>query len=147
MPRQKASTSPSDAIIEIGKKYIDNINDSIRMPHLQSASLLPSSMQEHEIDPAQEVCRKLYKYIVDFERDLDNDHEVGAALASFGSKTILYIEYLSYGPSIIIFDGFNEYGDKVKLIQHVSQLSVLLVALKKREDKPNRIGFQTDRKE
>ncbi len=36
--------------------------------------------------------------------------------------------------------------ERVQLIQHLSQLSFLLVAVKKQEDKPRRIGFIFDKK-
>jgi hypothetical protein len=41
----------------------------------------------------------------------------------------------------------NEAGEQVQLIQNISQLSVLLIAMKKRDEQPKRIGFMFDKKE
>ncbi len=60
---------------------------------------------------------------------MDNDHEIEAKLVSFGQSVALPIEDVGYyGQDIITFSGTNDAMEKVQLIQHVSQLSVLLVA-------------------
>jgi hypothetical protein len=89
---------------------------------------------------------RLSKYIKDFEAELDNDHEIGARLVSFGQNVTFHIEDIGYyGPDIITFDGRNDAMEKVQLIQHVSQLSVLLVAVRKQQEEPRRIGFILDK--
>jgi hypothetical protein len=47
-------------------------------------------------------------------------------------------------PDITTFHGFNENNEHLQLIQNVSQLSVLLVAMKQIGEKPRRIGFIWD---
>src|SRR6266699_3779245 len=102
----------------------------------------------HKLNPAEWTYERLAEYIKDFEAALDDDHEIGARLVSFGQNVTFHIENIGYyGPDIIHFDGRNEAMEKVQLIQHVSQLSVLLVAVKKQQDKPRRIGFRLDKKE
>jgi hypothetical protein len=92
--------------------------------------------------PAQLIYKQLSKYIRDFERELDEEHEIGARLVSFGSTITFHIENVRYyDPYIITFYGINDNGEKVQLIQHTSQLNVLLVAMKKLQEKPNRVGF------
>ena len=94
------------------------------------------------INPAKWAYESLMEYIKDFEAELDDNHEVGAQLVSFGQLVTFHIEAVSYdGPSIITFHGRTEAMGKVQLVQHVSQLSVLLIAVKKQQDKPRRIGF------
>lgn len=86
---------------------------------------------------------RLVKSINDFEEGLDNDHEVGARLVSFGTELTFSIEDVSYwGPDMIIFYGFNSSNKSVQLLQHLSQLSVLLVAVDKIQKEPRRIGFR-----
>ena len=49
-----------------------------------------------------------------------------------------------FAPDLITFYGADPMGAKMQLVQHVSQLNVMLVAADK-EDKaaePNRIGFK-----
>ena len=84
--------------------------------------------------------------IKDFQDNLDDEHEVGMQLASFGQSIILNVTEIGYSnPSLIHFYG-NYNGHPAHLIQHVSQLSFLLLSIPKAEpDKPaRRIGFKTD---
>lgn len=96
-------------------------------------------------NPAEWMYERLGNYIKDFEDQLDSEHEIGARLVSFGQAVTFHIHNVGYwGPDIISFDGVNSEGEKVQLIQHISQLSVLLVAMMKLEEKPRRIGFIWD---
>jgi len=82
-------------------------------------------------------------YINSFERNLDQEHEVGARLVSFGSTVTFHIQDIGYyGPDIITFYGINEHDEEIQLIQNISQLSVLLIAMKKLGGQPVRIGFK-----
>lgn len=93
-------------------------------------------------NPAKWTHERLGEYIYRFEERLDEDHEVGARLVSFGSEVTFHIEDMDFwGPDIITFHGVNSDGARVQLIQHVTQLSVLLVAMKKSGEKARRIGF------
>ena len=81
--------------------------------------------------------------IKEFEDTLDNDHEVALRLASFGQSITLSVVDIGYSnPSTLVF---HEYvGDQpATLIQHMSQLNFLLLAVKKAdpEKPPRRIGF------
>ena len=85
---------------------------------------------------------RVVRWINDFEQSLDQDHEVGARLVTFGANTTFHIDDVGYwGPDIITFYGTGEDGKKVQLLQHISQLSVLLVAVDKVAPKAKRIGF------
>ncbi len=98
-------------------------------------------------NPAKWTYTRLVEYIKDFEAELDNDHEIGARLVSFGQSITFHIQDMGYyGPDIISFDGTNDQGEKLQLIQHISQLSVLLIGMKKQNETPRRIGFILDEK-
>jgi len=87
--------------------------------------------------------------IKDFEDNLDNDHEVAIKLASFGQSVTLSVTDIGYSnPSTLVFRGYV--GDQpATLIQHMSQLNFLLVAVKKSdpEQPPRRIGFIANQEE
>jgi hypothetical protein len=73
----------------------------------------------------------------------------GALLSSFGERIFIQIKRIGFeNPYFIIFEGVNaEDGNRVHLIQHTSQISVLFVAVEvpKDEKRPaQRIGFHTD---
>lgn len=93
---------------------------------------------------ADEFHRRLINWINDFHQSLDEEHEVGARLVNFGQAITFHIEDIGYwNPSLISFQGKNQLGEPVELIQHVSQISILLVAMKRENiDQPKRpIGF------
>ncbi len=92
---------------------------------------------------AQWAYERVIQYIRNFEAQLDNAHEV--ALGFTGADAgILQIEGLGfYDPDILTFYGIDEDGLKTQLVQHVSQLNVILRAVPKHaaEEPPRRIGF------
>lgn len=97
--------------------------------------------------PAEWTYERLVKYVLQFEAQLDQDHEIGGRLVSFGPQMQFHILDLGYwNPDIITFDGLDQNGNRVRLIQHVSQLNVLLVAMQKRQPDapPRRIGFDLE---
>lgn len=93
--------------------------------------------------PAEWAYDRLVLYIRNFEAQLDSRHEIAMGFAG-GEAGVLQIEGLGYfDPDIITFYGRDEDGMKTQLVQHVSQLSVILRAVPKAapEDPPRRIGF------
>ncbi len=93
---------------------------------------------------AQWAYERLILYIQNFEKQLDGSHEVAMGFTG-GDAGILRIEGMGYfDPDIVTFYGSDATGAKTQLVQHVSQLNVMLRALPKTvEDKPaNRIGFR-----
>lgn len=107
---------------------------------------LPKAMREpaEKKSPAQWAYERVILYIQNFEKTLDNDHEVGMGFTG-GDAGVMRIEGLGYfDPDIITYYGTNGAGAKAQLVQHVSQLNVMLVASPKQANQaePNRIGFQ-----
>jgi len=94
--------------------------------------------------PAQWAYERIILYIQNFEKQLDADHEVGIGFTN-GGAGVMKIEGLGFfDPDIITYFGSNEVGAKTQLVQHVSQLNVMLVASPKHIDQaePIRIGFR-----
>jgi hypothetical protein len=93
---------------------------------------------------ASEFYDRLVKWIETFDKGLDIEHEVGVRLVSFGQTVVFSLASMSYwNPSLISFSGQTEEGDPVELIQHVSQISVLLTRLKRKDPREPKqpIGF------
>ncbi len=102
-------------------------------------------LDERARSPAASTYERLMAYVAEFEAQLDPDQEVGGRMVSFGSVVQFHILNVGYwDPDIITFDGVDETGNKLKLIQNVSQLNVLLVSMRKlkAEEAPRRIGFE-----
>ena len=93
--------------------------------------------------PAEWAYDRLVLYIRNFESQLDGAQEIAMGFAG-GDAGVLQIEGLGFfEPDLITFYGRDEDGAKTQLVQHVSQLSVILRAVPKvqPEEPPRRIGF------
>lgn len=94
--------------------------------------------------PAQWAYERLILYIKNFEEQLDTSEEVAMGFVG-GDAGVLRIEGMGYfDPDIVTFYGSDGSGARTQLVQHVSQLNVMLRALPKpREAEPaRRIGFE-----
>jgi len=116
----------------------------------EAESSLTESMRElQEIErrknnPAMWTYERLMKYIQDFEQDLDSEHEVGARFTGDGNGKMFHIQNVGYwGPDIVVFNGVypDDNNTRVQLIQHYTQLNVLLIAAPKIEETARRVGF------
>jgi hypothetical protein len=108
---------------------------------------LPTTVAEKPLEQksaAEWAYERLILYIQNFEKQLDNEHEVAMGFAG-GDVGVLRIEGMGYfDPDIVTFYGTDDIGAKTQLVQHVSQLNVMLRALPKPKElpEPNRIGFR-----
>lgn len=94
----------------------------------------PARLSVEQKSPARWAYERLILYIRNFEEQLDNQHEVAMGFAG-GDAGVLKIEGLGYfDPDIVTFYGTDPNGSKTQLIQHVTQLSVLLRAMPKQEN-------------
>ena len=94
--------------------------------------------------PAEWAYERLILYIKNFEAQLDTDQEVAMGFTDSGAG-VIRIEGMGYfDPDIVTFYGTDASGARTQLVQHVSQLNVLLRAVPKPQeaDAPRRIGFQ-----
>lgn len=94
--------------------------------------------------PAQWAYERIIMYLKNFEESLDNEHEVAMGFAG-GDAGVMRIEGMGYfDPDIVTFYGSDPTGAKTQLVQHVTQMNVMLRALPKavEQAEPNRIGFR-----
>lgn len=98
-------------------------------------------------NPVSWMYERLMDYIAEFEAKLKPDQEVGGRLTSFGSDVTFHITNIGYhGPDMLAFDGFDNSGNPIQLLQHYTQMNVLLIALPKQEKEARRIGFRMEEK-
>lgn len=127
---------------------------SIKRPNIPMHEILSKMPEVHvsEFPEFRNYNNADYQYeiicenIKDFESELDDEHEIALKLTSFGQSILLNVTGIGYSnPSIIHFYGYVN-GQKSHLIQHVSQLSFLMIATPKAEPEkpPRRIGFSMD---
>ena len=104
---------------------------------------VPATTEEKPFDPAAWMHQRLVNQIVAFEKNLGPDHEIGGRFVEGpGSEPLHISNVASWGPDMILFMGQFADGRKFELIQHYSQVSVLLVAVPKTAEQPRRIGFE-----
>lgn len=94
--------------------------------------------------PSEWAYERVILYLKTFEEQLDADHEVAMAFVG-GDAGVIRIEGVGhFAPDLITFYGSDAAGLKTQLVQHVSQLNMMLRAMPKPVDapEPNRIGFR-----
>jgi hypothetical protein len=124
----------------------NNLSSFNVQPQTLSALTMPEIRDYKLADYQYEVIMERIK---DFEDELDDEHEVAIQLASFGKDILLNVTDIGFSnPNTLLFYGFVN-GQNATLIQHMSMLSFLLLAVKKEEPtKPaRRIGFYIDEEE
>jgi hypothetical protein len=103
---------------------------------------MPRPIMPHELSRAASMWRRLRVEIAEFEKTLDPAHEVGVHLVQGDTLTVIHVEDVGYhGPDLVTFEGREPNGNRVRILQHVSQVSMSLKALPKLNDKPIRLGF------
>lgn len=108
---------------------------------------IPKSLAEKPVkqkSAAEWAYQRLVLYIQNFEKQLDNEHEVAMGFVG-GDAGVLKIEGMGFfDPDIVTFYGRDGMGTRTQLIQHVSQLNVFLRALPipREAEAPARIGFR-----
>lgn len=107
---------------------------------------LPEVMAKRSVrdkSAAEWAYERLLLYIQRFEQELDTAHEVAMGFTG-GAGGVLQIEGVGFfDPDLVTFYGRDEDGLKTQMIQHVSQLNVILRAVPKESpmEPPRRIGF------
>ncbi len=103
----------------------------------------PQAVEQRPPDPATWMHQRLVHQILEFEKNLGPDHEVGGRFVEGPNAEVLHINNVaSWAPDMIVFMGQYADGRKFELLQHYSQVSVLLVAVPKQTKEPRRIGFE-----
>lgn len=108
---------------------------------------LPEAIAKRPVEQksaAEWAYERLILYLKNFEEQLDAEHEIAMGFTG-GDAGVLRIEGMGfYAPDIVTFYGSDGAGAKTQLIQHVTQLNVMLRALPKPTEQvaPTRIGFQ-----
>lgn len=130
----------SDEPIVIGEPIINN-----NIPELNIENIIPK-----DYTLASYKYETLMEEIKAFQEELSDDLDVMVKLVSFGESMILSIDTIGYqNPDILFFYGTNTDGNPIELIQHMSQLSFLLLAVNRTNTStpPHRIGFLADKEE
>lgn len=123
---------------------ISKINTvNVEMPRLPEIPIVRNPLMSPErLNPAQWMYKRLVKQIVEYEKKLSPEEEIGGRFINAPKEGVIHIQDIGFwGPDMMIFHGTDADGRPVQLLQHYSQLSVLLCAVPKEKEEPRRIGF------
>lgn len=97
------------------------------------------------------MYERIVKLIEEFEASIPDNMQAGGRFVSSAAGYTFSIDDVdSWNPDLIMFYGTGPDGAKVQLLQHTSQLNLLLVAVPRTDDlsKPRRkIGFHPKQEE
>jgi len=116
-------------------------------PDIQAPADFPEAVTKEPVtqkSPAEWAYERLIIYIQNFEKTLDNEHEVAMGFTG-ADAGVMRIEGMGFfDPDIVTFYGSDPAGGKTQLVQHYGQLNVMLRALPKQVEQaePTRIGFR-----
>ena len=135
MPENEMMDTPLNTLFS--SLNLDTPEDPLHLDADTINSLIP-----RDYSMADYTYEVILARIKEFEEDLDNDHEVGIKLASFGQSITMSVTEIGYSnPSTLVFYGFV--GEQpATLIQHVSQLNFLLLAVKKADPEKDIVDGQ-----
>lgn len=92
--------------------------------------------------PAADVRAAIISKIEYFEGELDKEQETSARLVQWGTSFEFFIsDVQSLGDHLIVFIGIDPMGTRLELVQHISQISILLCATKIKSRPARRLGF------
>lgn len=123
-----------------GEIYTDEVKD---MTLCQNAPT-PETDDPEAPYLASDMYQRIVALINNFESDLPDTMQAGGRLVSAGDITFSIQDIGYWDPNMIVFYGELSDGSAVELVQHLSQLNLLLVAVPRQDDiqKPRRvIGF------
>jgi Family of unknown function (DUF6173) len=138
---------PSFASIGMDRGLLSSVQEAAqdslaRKEKAQRSTNFLAEVQEASL--ASEFAERLKRAMAAFDTALDQEHEIGVRLVSFGQSVTFHVEDIAYhNPSLIYFVGRTDNGQPVTLCQHVSQISFLLMALQRPDpSKPKKpFGF------
>lgn len=107
-----------------------------------------------EFDPpsnhmwAEEQFKIIKRYVQDFEKKLDSEHEVGIMMTNFGQSVLMRVNCITYEPPVLmVFKGIVNEREAI-LVQHINQLNFLLTTISIVPTHPKRtIGFIANQNE
>jgi len=134
----------NDAIKSLSKSFHDS---HIRLQETLNFHALMKSDVENvaEMGFADVFCEQIIRELNVFDSELDDKHDVGMHLFSYGGIEPFHVSSVGYqNPYLIYFYGQLSDGSPVQLIQHVSQISFVLIKMKRSDPEKAKtpIGFR-----
>ena len=112
--------------------------DSWGMPAIRPSQIPELKLRNRAVDALEAIIQEIRV----FEENLGPDHEIGMPIIGGPSGLLIHIRTVRViDDDKLTFNGFDSDSNPVRLVQHLSQLNFLMLAVKKLAEKPARIGF------
>lgn len=135
-------TDDSSRFMGVQTAFLNNMQREAR----QRRTLVDAAA--HQLAQAEDAVEGLVADIEYFESMLETDQEAQMVVIGGPAGTAIFPQCLcAIGSDRIRYEGVDQDGCRVTVIQHVSQLNIMLKAVKVGEDKARRIGFHIDDEE
>ena len=137
--KKKGITPITDALT----KLTDNVSIPVNSVGFIPDNLIPKIEWPRDYTLADYACEKIIERINEFEANLADDMQAGGKFITFGNEAFAIDSVTYQNPNILIFSGTTAEGETVQLIQHTSQLNLLLLAVKRNhpEEPRRKIGY------
>ena len=137
--KKKGITPITDALT----KLTDNVSIPVNSVGFIPDNLIPKIEWPRDYTLADYACEKIIERINEFEANLPDDMQAGGKFITFGNEAFAIDSVTYQNPNILIFSGTTAEGETVQLIQHTSQLNLLLLAVKRNhpEEPRRKIGY------
>ena len=91
---------------------------------------------------AQFIAQTIRNKLLEFQQSLSESEDIALQAVQFGTTMIIYVSEVA---SLGLFRGKDASGNQCELIQHINQVSVLMIVVPKPVEIPHRtIGFSLE---
>ncbi|MDK1377110.1 MULTISPECIES: hypothetical protein [unclassified Sinorhizobium] len=112
-----------------------------RMPDFSGMLSEVNAVARRKNNPAEFMHSRLMAMIAAHEKLLSDDEELGVYVVG-GSAPAFHLRSIAYSnPDILRFTGKDADGHTVQLLQHYTQMGIMVVSMRKLGEKVYRIGF------
>ena len=88
---------------------------------------------------AEYMAKVIGQRIVDFQSTLSEVQDVALQIIQFNNSITLYVTKVSHlGLGLIVFQGSDSANNPCEIVQHISQINVLMAIVSKPADIPHR---------
>ncbi len=109
--------------------------------NLYAATQEMEAIAHRKNNPASFMHERMLGMIAAHQDRLGDEYELGVQVIG-GAAPPFHLRDIRYSnPDILIFQGKDTDGKIVQLLQHHTQMSVMLIAVPKLDEEPYRIGF------
>ena len=127
--------------LQDSRTYVVRRGEGVPLPAVGPTAVARAARQQ--LAQAMEAVRDLVHDMKEFEDSLDENEEVQVVIVSGPGGTRVFLHsIMPVGADRIRYTGLDQEGERVTVIQHITQLNVMLRATKVAPLMPRRMTFE-----